>query len=429
MTGNKLSKLGLRHSLSLGALQSIVRLMLGFASIKVTAVCIGPAGLALVAQLNNFISLIPGVLANPAGTAIVRLGAEHHDDEQARNLIYSTAAKLVLLAAGIVAILLLFAAPWLSELLLSDILYTPIVRVSAFAIVAVAMNIVLVSALNSIGELALMAKLQVLSTLAGFVLFVPGAYFWGVNGALTGSVLGYVVGLAMTSALMLRNSPLRLADFNVKPSSASFKQVLNFYPMLIVHAALLPLTMLLVRNLMMFQAGLEATGYWQAGWRLSDTYLALLMTAVSMYYMPKLGALVKQPELFAAEVRKTLLAVVALTGGAALVIFVLRHWIVKIVLAPAFLPVVDLLGWQLIGDVFKMAAWVLAMTLTARMASAWFVGAEMLRSALFVGLVVLWLPSYGVKSVNLAYALAMFAQLSVSIFALRDVVFLRGNRV
>ena len=51
-----------RKAFRLGALQALVRLVCSFASVKLTAVYLGPAGLALIAQFNNFMSLCQGVI-------------------------------------------------------------------------------------------------------------------------------------------------------------------------------------------------------------------------------------------------------------------------------------------------------------------------------------------------------------------------------
>ena len=49
-------------TVGLGAAQSLVRMALGLASVKVTAVYLGPSGMLLVGQIGSFISLVSSAI-------------------------------------------------------------------------------------------------------------------------------------------------------------------------------------------------------------------------------------------------------------------------------------------------------------------------------------------------------------------------------
>ena len=61
----------LRSAFGWGSAQAIVRLVVGFVSIKVTAIFLGPAGIALVGQTGNFLTLLQGTLGNAIQTAVI----------------------------------------------------------------------------------------------------------------------------------------------------------------------------------------------------------------------------------------------------------------------------------------------------------------------------------------------------------------------
>src|ERR1700712_2425177 len=84
----------LRKSISLGAMRAMVRLVCGFASVKLTAVYLGPSGLALIAQFNNFMALCQSVVVTGLETAGARLTAEYIDDRPRRGALLHTLGKL-----------------------------------------------------------------------------------------------------------------------------------------------------------------------------------------------------------------------------------------------------------------------------------------------------------------------------------------------
>src|SRR5438445_12811556 len=72
------------RALGLGGIYSLSRLALSFVTIKFTAVYLGPSGIALVAQLGNFISICQGILGGGIGTATGRLYPEFGHDHAGR---------------------------------------------------------------------------------------------------------------------------------------------------------------------------------------------------------------------------------------------------------------------------------------------------------------------------------------------------------
>jgi PST family polysaccharide transporter len=422
MSGDKLRALDFRRAFGLGAMQSLLRLVLGFASIKVTAVAIGPSGLALVAQLNNFVGLWQGIFVTPAATAVVRLGGEYADRPDARRQMLATILRLVLAGTFAFAAAAALLAGWLAPALLAGQSHHLAVALAAFAVPAAAFTNLVSAAFNSRGELGAVVRIQMLGALAGFLVYVPSAYFFGIEGALLGTAASYFAATVMAASIMRRTGAALWADIVSEPSREMLRRTLRFYPMLLVHAALVPLTLLILRDQMVARVGLEQAGVWQAGWRLSEIYLAILMAPFSMVFMPKLGVLINDRPGFRREVWRTVgraaLVTLVCAGG----ILLTRESIILIVLAPRFTPVADLLPWQLAADILAMTAWILSMTLTALMRSGPYVVCEIVRAGVLVGLARVLMPEHGAVAANWAYFAASAAHVSIAAFALRDIL-------
>ncbi len=175
-------KFGLSRAFGLGAGVTVVRLICGFISIKVTAVYLGPGGLTLVAQINNFINMTHQVISQGVSTATVRLLSEVKQDvtlkAQLLGTVGSLTALLVVLAAVLILPLSALIAPWL----LHAPGYTWIVVLSVPALAALVVNGVCLSILNSHGENGRVSASLMVSTVLGLVLFAPACVLVGHPG-------------------------------------------------------------------------------------------------------------------------------------------------------------------------------------------------------------------------------------------------------
>jgi O-antigen/teichoic acid export membrane protein len=420
-----LSRSGIAAAFGLGAAQAMLRLVFGFFSIKVTAVVLGPSGLTLVAQLNNFISLCQAVLANGAGAAVVRLASEHADEGERRQAVLRTAWKMVAVLGGVAALSIVVLSPWISSALLAGEHHPWAIALAGLAVWALACNTIIIGTLNAAQRMAHVATANMLATIGGFVIFVPACWRWGLEGGLVGSALAYFATLASSALMFQRSSAVHWREFRGVFSRPEAKRILDFYPMLLAHSAMAPLTLLLLRDVMSRSLGLEATGHWQAVWRLSEVYLSVITTSMGLYFMPKLGQVIRNPVALRREVLRTFTIVVALTSAIAATIFVCRELIVHWVFAPSFAPMLKLMPFQLLGDVVKTAAWTLGYVLVALVRRRWYVGVEVVSPLLFAGAAALLVPKAGALGVTWAYVLSAAVQLVLVGMALRDVVWPR----
>ena len=150
---------------------------------------------------------------------------------------------------------------------------------------------VIICALDGAGELGRVVACASLSAAAGFAVYVPACVLWGIPGGLVGYALSQILALPVSYAL-LRGSPgVAPADFRAAFDPVLARRILAFMPMLVVHSAMQPLGLILIRDSVAAQLGLESAGLWQAAWRLSEVYLGVVMASLSLYFLPRLGGL------------------------------------------------------------------------------------------------------------------------------------------
>jgi polysaccharide transporter, PST family len=318
-------------------------------------------------------------------------------------------------------------SPWLASWLLKDARYAWVFVLGGVAFLAAILNGVLLATLSARGDIVRMAGSNMLGTVCGLLIFAPAAVKWGVTGGLFAASAVYLCSLLLTLILISSSTLVRVRDFIGRFDRAEARRIAAFYPMLVLHAVMSPLSLILIREHVASSLSLESAGLWQACWRLSETYLMVVMSSVTTQFMPRLGEVVNYPDRLRAEMLRTLGAAVAATAVCALAIFLFREWIIKLIFSSAFLPVADLIPMQLVGDVLKMGGVTLGYVLVATLRARWYMVIAVVNPAVFVGVARVLDVTHGVHGVTIAYAVSSLIQLVLSVVALRDLMFVRGS--
>lgn len=410
---------------SLGATAAMVRLLCSFISVKLTAVYLGPSGLAIIAQFNNFMTLVQGVVVTGLETASGRLTAEYGPDPERRKRLLGTVGKIGLGLGIPLALLVMATSPWLASLLLHDQSYSWVFVLGAVSLVAAIVNAVLLGTLGARGDIVRVVISNIIATITGVSVFATASVHWGVTGGLYASAAVYSCSLLITLALIARSTLVRLRDLLGPFDRVEARRVASFYPMLVVHAVTVPLSLLLIRQNVASTLSLEAAGLWQACWRLSETYLMVVSASVTTQFMVRLGEAANFPDRLRAEMLKTLGQAVGATMAMALVIFVAREWIVRLLFSSAFMPVTELIGMQLVGDVFKMIGFTCGFVMVATLRSRWYIAIQIVVPLVFIGLARHLGGQMGVPGVTMAYTIAGILHTVLAIIALRDLIFMK----
>ena len=83
--------------------------------------------------------------------------------------------------------------------------------------------------------------------------------------------------------------------------------------------------------------------------------------------------------------------------------------LVPLLYSSAFAPAVEIVEWQALGNLMKIAGWPVAFLAMARGRSVQFLLVEMAWSAVLIGLVWVGLPYFGLAATGIAFAVACVA--------------------
>ena len=96
-------------------------------------------------------------------------------------------------------------------------------------------------------------------------------------------------------------------------------------------------------------------------------------------------------------------AALLLAAPVRLAMLALAPWVIRLLYSAAFVEAVEVLRWQVLGDLLKIASWPLGFVLLASGAGKIYMATEWLAMATFVALSVLLLPVMGIAATGASF--------------------------
>lgn len=384
-------------------LLTLIKMAMGFVIAKVVAIYTGPTGMAMLGQVQSMVSSLNGIINAPVGSGVIRFTAENKDNGFAACQPWWRAALqwVMILSAIIIPVGLLLAdniATWLFQ----DPTLSWVVMVTVCVLPLSAIGTLCNSVINGQQLYRRYVGLGMLSAFISGGVMLAMIAMYNIQGALLAAAAqAALIGIVMLIA-NLRQPWLRFSYWWGKTDIKARKAIGGYMLMAITSALTMPISLILVRSILIDKVGWDATGQWQAVWKISEVYLGVITMALGTYYLPRLSSL-KGVEVIVSEIHKTTRIIIPIVAIMALCIYLLRDIVISLLFTNAFHSARDLFSIQLIGDVVKIACWLYAYPMISRGAIKWFVSIEIIFSILFVVFSYVFVSYTGLKGVPIAY--------------------------
>jgi PST family polysaccharide transporter len=391
----------------LSFITTLIKIITGLISVKVVAVYIGPAGTALIGQFNNFVSIINAFCSGGVNSGIVKYTAEYKNDIEAKKKLWSSSVFLFLLLIIPTALCIIILSKYLSQKLLKSGEYYSIFIIYAFSLVFYVAYGFIVAVLNGQKEIKKIISLNIFSAIFGLLITVLLVYKLRLYGALIAGIIAQSIVFFAAFFFIKNSSWFSFSLFTGGYDKKVINQLLKYSLMTLVSAFLGPVSQIYLRNYVASHFNWDMAGCWQAVCQISNVYLMIITTSISIYYLPRLSEISDKKEL-KKEISSTYKYLLPITIIMALGIFVLKDLIILIVFSEKFMPMRQLFLFQLIGDVFKIASWLLAYLMIAKAMARVFIISEIFFVSTLVILSVLFMNIYGFQGISIAYAVNYF---------------------
>lgn len=387
---------------ALNGIAVIIKTATMFILNKVLAVYVGPSGYAVIGQFQNFIQIVTSFAGGAINTAVIKYTAQYYEDENRQRAIWRTAGSIVLLFSIIIAFLILVLQKQLSIYIFQTAEFQSVFVWFAVFLLFFNFNALFLAILNGKKEILKLVIANIIGSL--FSLAITGilAIKFGLYGALVALSIYQSTAFLVTLLLCYKSDWFKFKYLFGKIDPDITRKFAGFALMALTSALCVPLSQIAIRTYMTVKFGIEYAGYWEAMIRLSGAYLMLVTTTLSVYYLPRLS------ELSAiSDIKKEvylgykIIFPVALVG--AILVYLLRDWIIGLLFTDAFLPMRDLFLWQMIGDSLKIGSWILAYLMLSKAMTKLFIVTEIIFSVSLVILTYLFTKIFGFEGVSIAY--------------------------
>ncbi|WP_337264303.1 MULTISPECIES: O-antigen translocase [unclassified Serratia (in: enterobacteria)] len=400
-------------------LLTLVKMAIGFIIAKVVAIYAGPSGMAMLGQVQSLVNGFNGVINAPVSNGVVRYTAEFNEQGyEACSPWWKAALHWALILSCILIPVGLISAQSLSLFLFREQSYKWIIYVTVIALPLTAIGSLVNSVINGQQRYKLYVTLGMVSAIVSGTCMIILIIYANLNGALLSAALqSALIGLVLI-LFSLRQPWLKFRYWWGLAPKQAYRAIGGYILMASATALAMPVSLVLLRNILVSHVGWDLAGQWQAVWKISEVYLGVCTMALSAYYLPKLST-IKGFENTKLEIKNTAKVILPLVTIMAVCIYFLRDISITILFTEQFRQARDLFAIQLIGDVIKIASWLYAFPMIARNATKWFISTELIFSSTFVILGYFFIKKFGLQGANIAYLLNYVIYLLFMVFNLK----------
>lgn len=405
----------------LTGISTVIRMITGFISAKVVAIQILTPGIALLGQLNNFVLIFQVISSGGINNGVTKYIAQNSGSEKEYTAFVSTAVRITTLISAVCGLVIICGAGYFSRTLLKDTQYKAVFYIFGITIILYALNGLLLSIINGFREFKKYVTINICSSIAGLLFAIVLTLSLGVFGSLVALVTYQSVVFVVTLTLISRSPWFKWDLFFGKFNKAAAIKLSKYTQMALASAIAVPLSQLTVRNYLM-KNSLHEAGLWSGMTNISNMYLMVITTSLSVYYLPKLSGLKTDREI-RREVGSVYRLLIPFLLILSTLIYLFRNLIITTLFTDAFLPMQDLFAFQMIGDILKMSTWVLGYILVAKAMTKTYILVELISCTLFTVFSIVFINLFGTIGATMGYAAGFFCQLVIMIFIFRKLLF------
>lgn len=390
---------------SLNGISILIKFFIGFITSKVIAIFVGPSGMALVGNLRNFLTSTEAFATLGFENGVVKYVAEHKKEAQKLQQTLSTIFVSVLVVCLLISVVLFFFSDsWNQSVFGHQYQYGFVFKALALGLPFYIGNIFLIATINGLGEFKKVIYINIIGSGIGLLVSVFLIWQMKTEGALlsiiaTPSLLFLVSFFAVNTEIKIFKA-VRLKFYQLN----FLKELSSYSLMALVSAVFGPMVFLAIRKNIIATIGIEQAGFWEAITRISSYNFLFITSLIGIYFLPKLAVAQNKQE------TKSLFweyykGIMPLFVVGMVVLYFLRDFVVQILFTKEFLPVSKLFFWQLIGDVFKAASFILGYQFYAKKLTKAFIFFELFSLAILYCSSIYLVSHYAIEGVVMAHAL------------------------
>lgn len=339
-------------------IHQFVSLVFGLVRAKIIATLLGPFGMGIFSQANNLMELVRQISSLGIHDGFLKLVAEFQTSKDQKRLGKTIVTALAVF--GLIGILLLLLGSFFSDSvsiwIFDDQNLRWFVLIGIIAGVLSAEYFAFLIVYQALLKWAEYALVSLVGYTLNLIMALVLIYFLELWGAILSMLAAQSMNLLIVT-FVLRRSVLppgfgRLSAYRLDLSA--LKGLMRYVGPLSTLAMVAALSTILIRSTVVHSLGADTNGIYQVVYAISLAYMGLIRNAFTAFGMPKITALIHDPQKILRvqndELRLGLLILTPLM----LILMVTRLLWIPLLYSADFLSAAPLLMWQFIADLLRM---------------------------------------------------------------------------
>lgn len=416
----KVTSLELIKTSFFAGIASLIKVITGFVVNKIIAVYLGPSGMAIMSQYQNFIAIANSLATGGIASGVVKYTAEYSEDKNKLSPFLSSAVRFTLITSLTIGVSIVVFNKLIGRKIFYSDQYNYLLVLFGFTIVFFALETLLISVINGFNEIKKYTTVKVTGSIIGLIFTGGLSFFYGLKGALIALTVNQAILLIFTVVLVLKTHWFKISNFTNRIEKEHIKNLLKFTLMSLLFAVLTPIVQIAIRDYITQNSDLANAGYWDGINKLSLAYLSLITTTISVYFLPKYSKL-KDKYLIKKEIFRGYKIILPTLLIGFIIIYLLRFFIIDKLYSEEFHPMSELFLPKLLADFLQMASWLVSYLMLAKaMVKLMFI-TQITFAILNYALSVILFKHFGVIGVVWGTVLRYFIYSCVMFFLFRDI--------
>ena len=258
----------------------------------------------------------------------------------------------------------------------------------------------LIQGMRQIGDIA---RISIYGSIINTILGIGLLWQWGDDAIWAFILIGPLFNFLFGHLYISRLPKLQPDKITIQELTKQWKILLQLGLPFMGAILINTLVQLWIRVSVSDQLGLDAVGYFQAAWAISMQYIGFVLGAMGADYYPRLTSIIKDKKAACQLVNEQTEIALLLSAPVFIAMIGLTPWAVHLLYSPDFIPTIEILRWQILGDILKVASWPLGFIIVSAGAGKTYFWAETSVILLMSGLIYLFINRLGLVITGIAF--------------------------
>ena len=404
MSQQKKSYIQIIKSTSLFGGVQVFNILISVIRSKAVAILIGPLGFGVIGLLNSTLRIIGDFTKVGLDTSAVKEISERNSDTDTSKVteIIFVLEKLIWFTGTFGALITLIFSRYISYLTFGNTDYTYAFVWLSIAVLFTQLAKGKIAILQGTRRLKKLASANLIASTVSLLVTLPLYYFFGLKGIVPALITSAVI-IFMVFKFFTKNIEIPYFNFTKTELFHKSKAMLFLGATMSVTSMIVALTGLLIQIFIRTTDGLEAVGFYSAGFLIVNAYVGMIFTAMSTDYFPRLAAInTDNKEMNKAVNQQADVAILLITP--VIVLFLtFSPLVVELLYSSKFNVIIGFVTFGVLGTFFKAVSFSLGYVVIAKGHSKVFITLSVVFNSIFLTISIISYTIGGLTGLGIGF--------------------------